>query len=170
VAEPHAVLNAQGDREAGEALRRACGSERWVQDMLALRPFASTPALLEAAERTWRALGVEDHLEAFRHHPQIGEDMAELARRFASTADLSAAEQAGVHSAGDSTLLALRDANRAYRQRFGFIFIICATGKSAAEMLAALQARLPHDRATELATAAGEQARITRLRLERLDT
>ncbi len=166
--EPHVVLNGLDDREAQERLRRACGAERWVTNMLARRPFASTAALLDAAEGIWQGLGAEDQLEAFQHHPQIGEDLAELARRFAGSADLAAAEQAGVQAADPLTLLALGDANRAYRERFGFIFIICATGKTAAEMLTALRARLDNDRATELSIAATEQARITRLRLQGL--
>jgi len=109
-----------------------------------------------------------DMLEAFSHHPEIGSDLAALRQRFASTAAWSSAEQAGVAGADDATLEALRDGNVRYRERFGYVFLVCATGKSAAEMLALLQARLPHDADTELRVAAGEQAKITRLRLEKL--
>lgn len=170
MAEPHDVLNALDPVQAARALRTACGSERWVARMLRRRPFASTAALLESAVREWQACSPEDWLEALSQHPQIGEDPAELERRYATSAALSKQEQAGVQGASAATLRALRDGNRAYRQRFGFIFIICASGKSASEMLEALTRRMSHDPATELALAAAEQAKITRLRLEGLAT
>lgn len=168
MAEAHALLNALDEAGARAALRRACGAESWVLRMSRRRPFASMPELLRAAAEEWSASSTQDYLEAFSHHPQIGEDLAELERRFGSTASLSKREQAGVEGASGSTLLALRDANRAYRERYGFIFIICATGKTADEMLAALRARLDNDRDAEIAIAAAEQAKITRLRLEQL--
>ena len=170
MAEPHAVLNALSAADAEAALRRCCGAERWVQALLAARPYASTSQLYALAERAWHELEPGDYREAFAQHPQIGEDLAALRRRFAHTEALSAREQAGVDGADEATLLALREGNRAYRERFGFIFIVCATGKSAAEMLALLRARLGRDPAAELATAAGEQAKITRLRLAGLGT
>lgn len=163
--EAHAVLNALEREAAAEALRRACGAERWVQRMLARRPFASSEALYASADDEWRACTRADFLEAFGHHPQIGENLEALRRRFQSTARLAQSEQAGVEGADEATLLALRDGNAAYRERFGFIFIICATGKTAAEMLAALRARLDNDPDIELSIAAAEQAKITRLRL-----
>jgi 2-oxo-4-hydroxy-4-carboxy-5-ureidoimidazoline decarboxylase len=165
MAEPHAWLNGLEANEAAAALRRACGAERWVERMLARRPFASSAELYASAEAEWRGSSREDYLEAFGHHPPIGEDLAELRRRFESTANLSSREQAGVAAADEATLRALRDANAAYRERFGFIFIICATGKSAGEMLAALRERLSNDPERELQLAAAEQAKITRLRL-----
>jgi 2-oxo-4-hydroxy-4-carboxy-5-ureidoimidazoline decarboxylase len=165
MAEAHTILNGLDEAAAAAALRRACGAERWVERMLARRPFVSTADLLASADAEWRASSPEDHREAFGHHPQIGEDMGELRRRFQSTASLSSREQAMVALADEVTLRALRDANTAYRERFGFIFIICATGKSAAEMLDALRRRLDNDPSTELAIAADEQAKITRLRL-----
>jgi 2-oxo-4-hydroxy-4-carboxy-5-ureidoimidazoline decarboxylase len=168
MAEPHSVLNAMDEAEARAALRRACGAERWVENMLARRPFASTDELYAGADEAWQAATPDDYLEAFGHHPQIGEDIGALRQKFQSTATLSSREQAGVARADESTLLALRDANATYRQRHGFIFIICATGKSAEEMLAALRQRLENDRSTELAIAAGEHAKITRLRLTAL--
>jgi 2-oxo-4-hydroxy-4-carboxy-5-ureidoimidazoline decarboxylase len=109
-----------------------------------------------------------DLLEAFSHHPEIGADIASLRQRFASTAAWSAAEQAGVAGADDATLEALRDGNVRYREKFGYVFLVCATGKTAAEMLALLRARLAHDADAELQVAAAEQAKITRLRLEKL--
>jgi 2-oxo-4-hydroxy-4-carboxy-5-ureidoimidazoline decarboxylase len=161
----HIVLNALEPEAAAEALRRACGAEGWVQRMLARRPFASSEALYASADDEWRASTRADYLEAFGHHPQIGENLEALRRRFQSTASLSQREQAGVESADEATLRALRDANAAYRERFGFMFIICAAGKTAAEMLAALRARLDNDADTELSIAAAEHAKITRLRL-----
>lgn len=168
--EPHAVLEALPPSAAGEALLRCCGSTRWVARILEQRPFVSTAALFEAADRIWSELEPNDYLEAFSHHPQIGADLAELKRKFASTASWSTSEQAGAGSAEQATLETLRDGNRAYLERFGFIFIVCATGKTAAEMLALLHSRLPNDPATELRIAAGEQAKITKLRLEKLST
>jgi 2-oxo-4-hydroxy-4-carboxy-5-ureidoimidazoline decarboxylase len=168
MAEPHVVLNALGDAAAAQALERCCGSERWVAAMLRARPFASLSALYAHAEQIWSGLGEADQLQAFAQHPQIGEDLAALRERFASTHALAAREQAGMTAADEAILVALRDGNRAYRARFGFIFIVCATGKSAREMLGLLEQRLHRDRATELAQAATEQAKITRLRLESL--
>jgi 2-oxo-4-hydroxy-4-carboxy-5-ureidoimidazoline decarboxylase len=168
MSEPHAVLNALPPSAAQDALLRCCGSTRWVARMLEHRPFASTPALFELAERDWNDLEAKDYLEAFSHHPQIGADLAELKRKFAATASWSASEQAGAGAAEQVTLEALRDGNRDYLARFGFIFIVCATGKTAAEMLELLRARLPNDAATELRIAAGEQTKITKLRLEKL--
>jgi 2-oxo-4-hydroxy-4-carboxy-5-ureidoimidazoline decarboxylase len=166
--EPHEVLNALDEIAAAAALRRCCGSERWVIAMNRERPYASTPALLAAAERHWSLLEGRDLLEAFSQHPQIGEDVSSLRQRFVATHALSAREQSGLSGADEATLLALRDSNRAYRKRFGFIFIVCASGKSASEMLALLRARLPNERAAELALAAAEQAKITALRLRGL--
>jgi 2-oxo-4-hydroxy-4-carboxy-5-ureidoimidazoline decarboxylase len=168
MAEPHLLLNQARASDAAAALRRCCGSERWVQALLAARPYASSPELYALAEQVWRSLSTDDYLEAFSQHPQIGENLSALRQRFATTASLSAREQAGVAEADEAVLLALREGNRAYRERFGFIFIVCASGKSAQEMLALLEARIENDRGTELALAAAEQAKITRLRLEGL--
>jgi 2-oxo-4-hydroxy-4-carboxy-5-ureidoimidazoline decarboxylase len=153
---------------AREALTRCCGAQRWVEAMLARRPFESTPALFEAAEAIWQGLSRDDYLEAFSHHPRIGDSLSELAKRFARTASMAAREQAKVAQADQATLLALRDENQRYFERFGFIFIVCATGKSAQEMLELLRERCSNDAARELAIAAEEQAKITALRLAQL--
>lgn len=134
------------------------------------RPFGSNDELLRIADEEWQKLGREDYLEAFAQHPQIGEDLPSLRQRFGATLGLASQEQAGVAAADDASLLALREGNRDYLSRFGFIFIVCATGKSAEQMLAALTERLAHDRDTELRIAAAEQAKITRLRLQGLGT
>jgi 2-oxo-4-hydroxy-4-carboxy-5-ureidoimidazoline decarboxylase len=157
-------LDRAADADARAILTRACGSSRWVERMMARRPFGSDARLLRAARIEWFGLTETDWLEAFSQHPQIG-DRASLAARFPATHDLSATEQAGVGRAGDSVLSALAEANAAYLDRFGFIFIVCATGKTVEEMLALLRARLPNNRATELRIAAEEQAKITAIRL-----
>jgi 2-oxo-4-hydroxy-4-carboxy-5-ureidoimidazoline decarboxylase len=168
MAELHTVLNAKAEADARAALLRCCGSRRWVERMLAARPFPDTARVYATAEQVWSALDREDYLEAFSHHPKIGADPAELSRTFQATSDLSRVEQAGTTGADLPTLDALRDGNLAYATRFGFSFIVCATGKSAAEMLALLQARIDNCPEAELTIAAAEQARITRLRLEKL--
>jgi 2-oxo-4-hydroxy-4-carboxy-5-ureidoimidazoline decarboxylase len=165
---PHELLNGLPRAEAAAALARCCGATRWVQGMLARRPFASSAALFAAADEVWASLGTSDYLEAFSYHPQIGAELAALRARFQSTAGWSSAEQAGVSAGDEATLLALRDDNRAYQQRFGYIFIVCASGKSARELLAALQARLGNEPEEELALAAAEQSKITKLRLAKL--
>lgn len=161
-------LNTLGEAEARVQLTRCCGASRWVEGMLARRPFASRAALLSEADAVWATLGRSDYLEAFSHHPEIGADLDELRAKFAATADWSQSEQSGASTASEATLIALRQGNRAYRERFGYSFIVCASGKSATEMLALLEARLPHSESEELPIAAAEQAKITRLRLEKI--
>ena len=132
--------------------------------MVRRRPFGSAAGLATAARLAWDDLTYTDWLEAFSHHPKIG-DRDALARRFAATAQLSAGEQRGVDSAAADVLDALAAGNRDYETRFGYIFIVCASGKSAAEMLDLMRARLPNDPEVEIRIAAGEQAKITELRL-----
>jgi len=160
-------LNTLSSAEAALALRRCCGAARWVERMLALRPYASAEDLLEKAEQAAARLKREDWLEAFTHHPRIG-DMDRLRERFGSTAAWSSGEQSGVNAAAEQTLLALKEGNDAYFEKFGYIFIVCATGKTAGEMLTLLQARLPNSPDAELPLAAAEQRKITRIRLEKL--
>lgn len=128
------------------------------------RPFGRDAKLLAAARIEWFGLSEVDWLEAFSHHPRIG-DRAGLDARFPATHDLSSKEQASVGGANAEVIAALAEANERYFDRFGFIFIVCATGKSAEEMLVLLRERLQHDRPTELRIAAEEQAKITALRL-----
>ena len=153
------MLNALGADDARAALLRCCGSTRWVAGMLARLPWPSAAALHADADAVWNRLGRDDLLEAFAQHPRIGARGSDgWARQ----------EQARVDDATATTQDALRAANERYFDRFGYIFIVCATGKSADEMLALLQARLDNDPERELAIAAAEQARITHLRLEKL--
>jgi 2-oxo-4-hydroxy-4-carboxy-5-ureidoimidazoline decarboxylase len=160
-------LNEMSAEAARAELLRCCGSSRWAEALAAARPFADAAALYAAAESVWWELSPGDWREAFAHHPKIG-DRDALRARFASTAAWAAKEQAGALAAAEDVLDALAEGNRAYEERFGYIFIVCATGKTAAEMLALLRERLPNDPAKELLLAAGEQAKITRLRLARL--
>jgi len=158
------TLNAASPDAARKMLLRACGSTRWVDRMMQRRPFGNDARLLFAARNEWFGLTEADWLEAFSHHPRIG-DRASLEARFPATHDLSSREQARAGGASADVLAALAEANERYVDRFGFIFIVCATGKSAEEMLELLRSRLPNDRSAELRIAAEEQARITALRL-----
>jgi 2-oxo-4-hydroxy-4-carboxy-5-ureidoimidazoline decarboxylase len=157
-------IDGAADADARQMLSRACGSTRWVDRMMARRPFGRQAKLLSVARIEWFGLTEPDWLEAFSHHPEIG-DRAALEVRFPSTHDLSSKEQAAVGSAGADVIDELAKANEIYLERFGFIFIVCATGKSAEEMLQVLRARLSNDRHAELRIAAEEQAKITALRL-----
>jgi 2-oxo-4-hydroxy-4-carboxy-5-ureidoimidazoline decarboxylase len=160
-------LDALPEPAALEAFLRCCGSRRWADAMARGRPYRDEPSLLAAAERAAEPLSRADWLEAFSHHPRIG-DRAGLAARFPRTAAWSSGEQAGMTDADASVLDALLEGNRAYEARFGHIFIVCATGKSATEMLALLRERLPNDPDRELGVAAAEQRKITALRLKKL--
>lgn len=155
--------------QAAEAiLLTCCGCRRWAGDVAAGRPYVDLESLNAASDNAWRAATQAEVREAISHHPQIGADMDRLREKFAATADWSAGEQAGIAQADDTTLTALRDANVAYADRFGYIFLVCATGKSAAQMLNLLQARLPNDPDEEWQIARTEQGKITRIRLEKL--
>src|SRR3954462_4440368 len=138
--EPWQRIDAASEAEARTLLTTCCGSSRWVDAMIARRPFGSQPALLDAARDAWLEAGERDWREAFAHPPRIG-DRADLERRFPSTAQLSSREQQGWSHAASDVPSALADANRRYEERFGYIFIVCATGKTAEEMLALLQSR-----------------------------
>lgn len=160
-------LNSLAAAEAREELRRCCGASRWVDAMAARRPFPDAAAVFTAAVEEWAGLAPSDWSEAFAHHPRIGDKEA-LRARFATTRQWAAGEQAGMNAASEEILDALARGNRDYEARFGHIFIVCATGKGAGELLSLLQARLRNDPEIERRLAAAEQAKITRLRLERL--
>lgn len=160
-------LNALDAAGLTDALTRCCGASRWVAGMAARRPYASLATLVAAADAIESELGREDWLEAFGHHPRIG-DISSLRAKFADTKAWASSEQSGTASASEAVLQGLAEGNQAYEERFGYIFIVCATGKSAAEMLALLKARLGNDPDKEWRVAAAEQAKITRLRLEKL--
>lgn len=162
-----AWLNSLAAEEAAKELRQCCGSRRWAEQMSNDRPYSTLDSLITHADRLWWSLTPDDWLEAFRSHPKIGEKKAadKVSRQ---SSQWSGQEQAGVSSASQDTVNSLTSLNRAYEQKFSFIFIICATGKTSQEMLAALQERLQHDSDTELRLAATEQAKITQLRLKKL--
>lgn len=162
-----AQLDAAPEADAAAALARCCGARAWVAAMLASRPFGTRGALFAAADRADAALGDADWLEAFTHHPRIG-DIEGLRAKFASTAAWAGSEQSGAAAADDATLAALAEGNRDYEARFGHLFIVCASGLTAGEMLARLRKRMINSAADERRTAASEQAKITRLRLEKL--
>ena len=162
-------LNRLAPQDAWSAFERCCGASVWIEHMCAHRPYDGRAAVIAAAGNADALLGPADWGEAFAHHPRIG-DAAALRARFAATAQWAGEEQRGAAEASDATLEALARANLEYEQRFGHIFVVCATGKTADEMLALLRARLPNNPDVELEIAAGEQRKITRLRLEKLLT
>ncbi len=160
-------LNQLDVAAAGKVFTQCCAAQRWVQGMVQVRPFHDESALFSAADAIWNTMTEADWREAFLAHPQIG-NVNTLREKFANTKALAAGEQASVQVASEATLQALATGNQDYLEKFGFIFIVFATGKSAADMLALLQARLPNSREQELRNAALEQHKITRLRLEKL--
>jgi 2-oxo-4-hydroxy-4-carboxy-5-ureidoimidazoline decarboxylase len=162
-----AELDALSEAAATEVLRRCCGASRWVAAMVAARPFRSVEGLFLAADGAWELCSPTDWLEAFAHHPRIG-DIEGLRRKFADTAAWAAGEQAGAAQADEATLAALAAGNATYEARFGHIFIVCATGKRADEMLTMLNARVANEPEAEARIAAAEQHKITRIRLEKL--
>jgi 2-oxo-4-hydroxy-4-carboxy-5-ureidoimidazoline decarboxylase len=166
--EPPSRIDDASPEEARALLQACCGSTRWLERMLALRPFEAVDILLSTARREWFALTPEDWKEAFTHHPKIG-DREALRARFPATHQLSEREQAGLGAASGQIIERLAQGNAAYEQRFGYIFIVCASGKSAAEMLDMLTARLQNDPGREERIAAEEQAKITELRLKQLN-
>lgn len=155
-----AHLNGLSESDLAAVLHRCCGSGRWVEQLRKRAPFDDPDAVHAAADQIWWALEREDWFEAFAAHPRIGASGVE--DRWAR------AEQSGSQDASADVLVGLARGNVAYEERYGFIFIICASGLGAEEMLGALEARLENSPEEELRTAAAEQAKITRLLLDRL--
>jgi 2-oxo-4-hydroxy-4-carboxy-5-ureidoimidazoline decarboxylase len=153
--------------DATATLLTVCGSKKWVEAMCAKRPFASGPSMIAEADRIWFSLGRCDWMEAFSHHPRIGERNLSQPK-FASTAAQSNKEQSGMAAATEEQKREFAAGNREYENKFGHVFLICATGKTAGEMLAQLRTRLKNDAEAELTNATKEQSMIVRLRLERL--
>lgn len=162
-----AQLNAAPRDEAVRELMRCCGSSAWAERLADARPFATEAELGAAAERSMDALADADWREAFSHHPRIGERKLDRAAATATQA-WSSAEQSGTAGAEQRVLDALVEGNRRYEEKFGHVFLICATGKPAREMLDALNARLGNDPDAELRIAAGQQRLITRLRIAKM--
>lgn len=166
-----AAWNAAGETAALDAMLACCGSKRWAEGMVALRPIAGIEALSEAADRVWNTMQETDWLEAFACHPRIGERKPTLAVAHASSAAggqsavWSQQEQSSASAASELALAELAEGNRLYEQRFGFTYIVCATGKSAGEMLAILKRRLAGSRDAELREASEQQRQILQIRL-----
>ncbi|HEX7418363.1 MAG TPA: 2-oxo-4-hydroxy-4-carboxy-5-ureidoimidazoline decarboxylase, partial [Thermoanaerobaculia bacterium] len=169
-------------------LLSCCGSLKWAEAIAKARPFAHWDDLTALADRIWSRLGSEDWLEAFRAHPRIGqnvilsrEDGEESGRgkdaphpdssrstALGMTKTWTSDEQSGTTGASQETMNALAEGNREYEKKFGHIYLVCATGRTADDMLANLRERMKNGAATELRVAAEEQRRITALRLEKL--
>ena len=154
--------NADADA-ATEAMLACCGATRWAAAMVGMRPLADIAALSEAADRTWATMGEADWLEAFACHPRIGERKAIAATE--RSRQWSAQEQEGARGAANEIMRELEADNAQYEKQFGFTYIVCATGKSADEMLAILKRRLRSDRVAELREAAEQQRQIMQIRL-----
>jgi 2-oxo-4-hydroxy-4-carboxy-5-ureidoimidazoline decarboxylase len=160
-------LNTLPKQQLKEELTKCCGSSAWVSKMLPFFPADDLVELLEDAEEQWWKCSEADWKEAFSHHPKIG-DIESLQKKFASTAKWASGEQSGVNAASQQTLEELAKGNKQYEEKFGYIFIVCATGKSADEMLAMLEIRLQNSPEVEIEIAADEQNKITKLRIEKL--
>ena len=160
-------INALSPQQAQAEFLKCCGSTAWAKQMTDARPFSNSDELSAKADKIWWDLDEEDWLEAFRAHPKIGEKKAAAAQSAEAEA-WSAQEQSESERAAAETKAALAEGNHEYEQRFGFIFIICATGRSAEEIVAALNGRLNNDPANELRMAAEEQRKITQLRVQKL--
>jgi 2-oxo-4-hydroxy-4-carboxy-5-ureidoimidazoline decarboxylase len=160
-------INQASSADAAHMFRQCCTSQHWIERMVTTRPYASADALRQQADNHWRDMAEADYLEAFDGHPKIG-DVGSLKAKYANTKALAAGEQSGVNVATDEVIQRLAAGNRQYEETFGFIFIVCATGKSAEQMTDLLEARLPNERAVELGNAAEEQRKIFHIRLNQL--
>ncbi len=158
-----AAWNEADETTALDAMIACCGARRWAEAMVALRPIESVAELSDAADRVWATMQGADWLEAFASHPRIGERKATHAS--AKSAVWSQQEQSSAARATENVLAQLAERNARYQERFGFTYIVCATGKSAEEMLAILNRRLASDHATELREAAEQQRQIIQIRL-----
>jgi OHCU decarboxylase len=162
-------LNVLPGYRAEDELLKCCSSKAWAQWMARRRPFASPDRLLDAAGEIWWRLDPDDWMQAFRAHPQIGQRHPKAHKSTQSQA-WSAQEQSGMDHADPDVTMKLQEANQEYLTKFGYIFIVCASGKIAEEMLAILRSRLANSPEQEIRVAAEEQSKITRLRLEKLLT
>lgn len=160
-------LNTVSQPQLREELLKCCGSSTWAKMMMTYFPTDNMEELLENAEELWSECSEDDWKEAFSSHPKIG-DVESLTKKFAATAHWASGEQNAVNTASNETIAALAEGNRLYEEKFGYIFIVCATGKSAAEMLALLKERLDNKPEDEIKVAAAEQLNITKLRLQKL--
>ncbi len=160
-------LNHASRETAESALLNCCGSRQWARKMAEARPFANVSSLLNQAEQIWQNLETKDWLEAFAAHPKIGAKKA-IPHQSAQSVEWSESEQSCTNIATNSVRAELEEANRLYEEKFGFIFIVCATGKSAEEMLEICRHRLDNADDAEIRIAADEQRKITKIRLKKL--
>jgi len=159
-------LNQLSAAEAEVNFLRCCGSKAWAEKMSGLRPYAHLANVHDAAITVWNSLPRVDWMEAFTAHPRIG-DVSSLRKKFANTKAWASGEQSGMDAAAEEIILGLAEGNRRYEEKFGFIFIVCATGKTAEEMYKLLMARYPNDEQTEIQLAGAEQLKITHLRIDK---
>lgn len=162
-------INSLDKDRAREAFLKCSGSPVWSDEMTAQRPFSTPEDLSSKAANAWDKLTRRDWLEAFTSHPKIG-GIESLRKKFASTATWASNEQSGVGSAPEETLEGLAEGNKRYEERFGHIFIVCASGKTASEMLSLLRERIDNPPEVEFEIACNEQKKITQMRLEKLQT
>jgi len=160
------MINEWDNKTASERFYQCCSSKNWAWKMTLARPFSSEERLFDQAQSIWNSLEDQDWLEAFEGHPRIG-DINSLKKKY-STKEWSSEEQSGVDNCPEEVLEELAEYNQKYEERFGYIFIVCATGKTAPEMLALLKARISNEKKEEIRIAAAEQAKITKIRLEKI--
>jgi len=160
-------LNQLDKNTLKQELLKCCGANKWADNLANEIPFESEKDLFDKSDKIWNSLDKEDYLEAFAQHPKIG-DINSLAKKFANTKGWAENEQSGVNSANNLTIQELATFNNTYDEKFGYIFIVCATGKSAQEMLDILKSRIDNDSEKELKIAGDEQNKITKIRLEKL--
>ncbi|MDQ3019484.1 MAG: 2-oxo-4-hydroxy-4-carboxy-5-ureidoimidazoline decarboxylase [Bacteroidota bacterium] len=160
-------INKLNFSESKELFEKCCGATGWINGMVSSKPFNSNEELLLTAEKIWYSLNKEDWLEAFSYHPEIG-DIDSLKKKFSSGKKLAEEEQSGAANASKETLVDLAKYNENYKKKFGYIFIVCATGKSADEMLSIIKDRITNEPEQEIKIAMGEQNKITKLRLDKL--
>lgn len=160
-------INSNNIEDVHALLEGCCCAPAWIESMIAARPFINATALFNTSIHAFAQLTESDYLVAFAGHPQIG-NLQSLHKKYASTSDSASHEQSGMSEAKKSLLETMQTLNTEYKNKFGFIFIVCASGKSAQSMLDLINCRINNDRQTELIIASNEQAKITQIRLEKL--
>jgi 2-oxo-4-hydroxy-4-carboxy-5-ureidoimidazoline decarboxylase len=160
-------INTASLEQVYQLFESCCCAPNWIESMISQRPFHDQATLFNASEKSFLSLKEEDYLTAFLGHPQIG-NLETLAKKYANTSSTAGHEQSGMSAADKSILEEMQQLNIDYLQKFGFIFIVCASGKSASEMLDLIKSRINNDRQRELIIAGQEQAKITQIRLEKL--
>jgi 2-oxo-4-hydroxy-4-carboxy-5-ureidoimidazoline decarboxylase len=162
-------LNELKSEAAHFAFMQCCTANAWVERMVEGMPFSSVENLVTQADINWQGLTEADYLQAFEGHPKIG-DVSSLREKYRSTEKIAAGEQSGVNTATETTLNALKKLNDDYQEKYGFIFIVCATGKTASQMLEILSQRIVNERSDEIINAAEEQRKILQIRIEKMLT